>query len=281
MVKKFLILLSCLLLLSGCSSSRQEKLQGYIEGRFNYLASNYAGIVIKLLVQRGSTVKAGQPLAVLDTEPQKAALNAANENLRQAKAQYAQIKANLTLAELTLARYIELRKKQAIPQQSVDTAKANYDATKAQLNAANANLLAMQANVSQAQWSYSQKMIIAPLNGKIFDNYYEIGDLVPTNHPVFGLLAPENIYLVFFIPEPLLSKIKIGDKIQFACDGCKQVFSATIRFISPNTEYTPPIIYSHASRQKLVYRVEAAMVPEIAKELHPGQPVDITLFFNH
>lgn len=278
MLKK-LILIICILTLTGCSSSRHEKLQGYIEGRFNYLASNYAGIIVKLLVKRGATVNAGQPLAILDTEPQKAALNAANENLRQAQAQYAQIKANLTLAELTFSRYLELRKKQAIPQQSVDTAKANRDATQAQLNAANANLLAMQANVSQAKWSYGQKIITAPLNGKIFDNYYELGDLVPANSPVFGLLAPENVYLVFFIPEPLLSQIKVDDKVQFSCDGCKNFFSATIRFISPNTEYTPPVIYSHDSRQKLVYRVEASVLPKIASQLHPGQPVDVDVSF--
>jgi len=280
MVKK-LILIICALMLASCSSSRHEKLQGYIEGRFNYLASNYAGIVIKLLEKRGNTVKAGQPLAVLDTEPQKAALDAANENLRQAQAQYTQIKANLTLAEVTLSRYIELGKRHAIPQQSIDTAKANRDATLAQLNAANANLLAMRANVSQAKWSYGQKLIIAPLNGKIFDNYYEVGDLVPANYPVFGLLAPENVYLAFFIPEPLLAQISVGEKVQFSCDHCKTNWSATIRFISPNTEYTPPVIYSHDSRQKLVYRVEAAIAPELTSKLHPGQPVDIDITLNN
>lgn len=191
---KNLILTLCTLLLAACSNPHHEKLQGYIEGRFSYLASNYPGVITKLLVQRGDTVKSGQSLAILNTEP-----------------------------------------------------------------------------------TSDQKIITAPQAGKIFDNYYQLGELVPANAPIFGLLAPANVYLVFFVPEPLLSKLKTDTPIQFSCDGCQQFFAATIRFISPNTEYTPPILYSHDSRQKLVYRVEASVSKDIAKLLHPGQPADVEL----
>ncbi len=48
-----------------------------------------------------------------------------------------------------------------------------------------------------------------------------------------------------------------------------------ISFISPDAEYTPPVIYSREMRAKLVYLVEAK--PRAPDALRPGQPVDVTL----
>ena len=44
-------------------------------------------------------------------------------------------------------------------------------------------------------------------------------------------------------------------------------------FRSPQAEFTPPVIYSRESRDKLVFLVEAA--PDRPRELAPGQPVDV------
>ena len=52
---------------------------------------------------------------------------------------------------------------------------------------------------------------------------------------------------------------------------------ASINYLSPRPEYTPPILYNRANRAKLVFMVEAVFDPAIARDLHPGQPVDVTL----
>ena len=60
------------------------------------------------------------------------------------------------------------------------------------------------------------------------------------------------------------------------CDGCAQGLAATVTFIAPQPEYTPPVIYSESNREKLVYLIEAHPPPDQA--LHcssPGQPVDV------
>jgi HlyD family secretion protein len=49
----------------------------------------------------------------------------------------------------------------------------------------------------------------------------------------------------------------------------------TISFISPQAEYTPPLIYSETTKAKLVYRIEARPRPEQAPLLNPGQPVEV------
>ena len=60
-----------------------------------------------------------------------------------------------------------------------------------------------------------------------------------------------------------------------ACDGCPADLSATISFISPQAEYTPPLIYSESSNAKLVFLVEARPPLNQAAKLNPGEPMEV------
>ena len=74
------------------------------------------------------------------------------------------------------------------------------------------------------------------------------------------------------MPEQSLAAYRIGSVVRFACDGCASGLSARITFVSPRPEFTPPIIYSRETRDRLVYMVEARP----SARLNPGQPVDVT-----
>ncbi|HXH03979.1 MAG TPA: secretion protein HlyD, partial [Candidatus Competibacteraceae bacterium] len=52
---------------------------------------------------------------------------------------------------------------------------------------------------------------------------------------------------------------------------------ATISFIAPQAELTPPVIYSRDNRRRLVFLVEARPTAADALRLQPGQPVDVEL----
>ena len=95
--------------------------------------------------------------------------------------------------------------------------------------------------------------------------------------PVVSILVPEQIKLVFFVTEPELSQIKIGENIKFKIDGVKTLYDAKISFISNIAEYTSPIIYSEQSRKDLVYKIEGKINLSSAQKWHPGQPVSIVL----
>ena len=60
-------------------------------------------------------------------------------------------------------------------------------------------------------------------------------------------------------------------------DGRPEPFAAAVSYVASNAEYTPPVIYSNETRSKLVFMVEARPEPGIAAELHPGQPVSVSL----
>ena len=93
--------------------------------------------------------------------------------------------------------------------------------------------------------------------------------------PVVSLLPPQNILVRFFVPEAVLSSVHRGDQLALLCDGCPRDLAATISFVSPQAEYTPPVIYSQSSRAKLVYLIEARPSPVQAALLNPGQPIEV------
>lgn len=306
------IIIACFLL--GCSNEDNNKSQGYIEGRYTYIASSVSGHVKERLVSRGSNVKSGDKLFVLDPEPQEAALQEAEKNLiaekeklinlekgsrdtilNSIRAQVDQAKADLALAKLTLKRRAHLVKTGAVSQAQYDDAQTDYqvkakalaklqsDLAEAELGARRhvireqaARVQASEATIKKLSWELSQKTAYAPVNGVVFDTFFKKGEFVPAGQAILAMLAPKNIYLIFYVPEPLLSSIKVGQQVTMNCDGCKSQ-TATIYFISPNEEYTPPVIFTKTSRHKLVYRVEAKIPTNEAANFHPGQPIDVTL----
>ena len=89
-----------------------------------------------------------------------------------------------------------------------------------------------------------------------------------------SLLPPENVKLRFFVPQSQIAQLQMGQSITATCDGCGEHITAKITFIATEAEFTPPVIYSVESRQKLVFMVEAKTdTPDT--RLKPGLPVDV------
>lgn len=88
-------------------------------------------------------------------------------------------------------------------------------------------------------------------------------------------MPPENIFVRFFVPELALSRIHQGDEVVVLCDNCPTDMIATVSFIAPQAEFTPPVIYSELTRDKLVFQAEARPRPSQASLLNPGQPVTV------
>jgi HlyD family secretion protein len=144
-----------------------------------------------------------------------------------------------------------------------------------QVIAAEAEVRAREAAVARAEWELGQKRQQAPKSGLVFDTLYREGEWVPAGRPVVVLLPPENIKVRAFVPEKRLGTIHPGDDAQVAVDGVPKAFSGKVSYISPRAEYTPPVIYSQESREKLVFMVEVVFDPQSAADLNPGQPVDV------
>lgn len=277
-INRYIRIIVCILIatfLVSCSRS-ENKAQGYIEGRYTYMATPVSGVLKQLLVSRGTRVKQGQTLFMLEQRPESDAYQAALENYQQAIASRDQVTANLAYAKLTFERNKVLVPKRAIEQSALDNARANFDATTAQLAGASANIAAAEATLAQADWTQAQKIVYAPVDAIVFDTYYRLGEYTEAGKAILSLLAPADIKVIFYISERELGGIQLNDKVSVHCDACEKIYTGRVSFISPSAEYTPPVIYSTETNEKLVYRIEAEFTPQEAYYLHPGQPVLVT-----
>jgi len=102
----------------------------------------------------------------------------------------------------------------------------------------------------------------------------EPGEWAAANQPVVALIPDDRVKVRFFAPQRDLARYPVGQRITFTCDGCARRLSATIDYVSPRPEFTPPIIYSRESRDRMVFLIEAR--PDTPRTLSPGQPVDVT-----
>lgn len=264
-----------LLGVTGCSRPTHQA-QGYIEGRYTYMATPVSGVLKELRASRGKPVKQGEVLFVLEERPESDIYAAAIENLNQSKSARDAIAANLAYAKLTFQRHQELLPKKAVSQAQLDNARAIFNALTAQLSQANATIASTAETLAQTKWTKDQKVVSAPYDAIVFDTYYRLGEYTVANQAVLSLLAPSNIKAIFYVSETVLGSLKLGDKISVECHGCSQVYDGHISFISPSAEYTPPVIYSNETTEKLIYRIEAEFSKEVAAQLHPGQPVIVS-----
>ena len=311
------VVVAALGIVPGCRRAAPNEVQGYVEGEFVYVASPQAGRLDELNVERGKQVKAGDPLFRLESEPEQAARDEAQRRLDQARAgledlkkgkrpteiesveaQLRQAQDAATLSREEFSRQEKLFAAGASTQQNLDRARAARDQDRQrvaqlqaelktaqlgsrsdQIAAAEANVRALEAALAKADWALSQKRQTAPQAGLVFDTLYRPGEWVAAGRPVVTLLPPQNIKVRAFVSQTRIATLHVGDRVQITVDGRLEPLIGTVSFISPQAEYTPPVIYSRESRDKLVFMIEAVFDPKTAAGLHPGQPVDVQFGF--
>ena len=288
--------------------------QGYAEADFVKVGPTQAGLLTAVLVSRGDQVASGALLFTQDEIDDRAASEQATQMLAQAAKQLAnlleggkpteieQAGANLTDAQSTLVRTTaDLARGEALlvtgfaTKQNVDllradnrSAQAKVDALRAALDQSRAPLgrdrevdaqraavAAARAVLAQAEWRLAQRRVVAPTGAVVADVIAFPGEAIATGAPVISLLPPGNIFVRFFVPEAALATLHLGDPLALACTSCPADLSFTLSFISPQAEYTPPLIYSESSKTKLVFLVEARPRPGQAAGLNPGEPIEV------
>lgn len=309
------LLLFTVALVAGCARRAPTGYQGYFEGEFIYVASPIGGRLEKLTVVKGARVEPGAPLFTLERAAEIAAQQQAAEQLRSAQARLEDLKkgsrpselaalsarleqarAAAELSKIELTRQEALFKSQTNPASDYDRARLmheqnlrNVDELAAQLEtarlggrpdalaAAAADVSAAAAAKEKADWSVEQKAQAAPRAGLVYDTLYREGEFAAAGAPVVALLPPENLKVRFFVPESDFAALKAGARVRVTVTGRAEPIEGRISFLSPQPEYTPPVLYNRDNRAKLVFMVEAVFAGDAARDLHPGQPANITL----
>lgn len=286
-------------------------LSGYIEGDPLYLSAPVSGAVAKVAVVQGQRVAEGAPLFAMDPEPQAAVTARAAAAVAQAQAQAEDLQKGQRPAELSVfdaqraaaqAQLGEARaefNRVAVLARKGIYAPARLDQARAAYQTAQANLVAVerqrdvgtlgarpdQVRAAQLQTAQAQQSLAeassrlgdlsprAPSAARVEEVFFQTGEWAAANQPVVSLLPDSRIKVRFFVPQGQLSAYRPGRTVRFSCDGCAGGLTARIAYVSPRPEYTPPVIYSRKTRDRMVFLVEA--VPAHPERLAPGQPVDV------
>jgi RND family efflux transporter MFP subunit len=152
----------------------------------------------------GSPVKAGQVLATIDAPD-------LDQQLSQAKATLASVKANEQIATLTANRHNILLQKQIVAQQLADQTTADAAAKKAVVDA-------NEANVKQLEAMQSFKTLSAPFDGVVTARNVELGMLINSGgsgQPLFEVSDLHRVRIFVQVPQSFSAGLKPGVKAKF------------------------------------------------------------------
>lgn len=286
---------------------------GYVEGEYVLVAPVATAQIDHLAVARGDRVAAGALLVEMERQDAEIALSEATAALAQAESQLANLREGrrpeeIRVIEATLAsaraqadeadraadRLRNLAARGAATATQADDAEtaavvararvaeaeaslsvARLPARPQEIAAAEAAVAGATAARDRADWALGKRRLTAPTDGTIYDVIRTEGELAGPSTPVLSMLPDGAVKLRLYVPQDAISRITQGSTLTVNCDGCAPGLSASVTYVADAPEFTPPVIYSLQSRQKLVYLIEAR--PEDAPGLKPGQIVDVSL----
>lgn len=166
------------------------------------VAPQVAGVVKEVLFESSTDVMAGAPLVALDTSVEQADLASALASQREADVAY--------------QRQADLIRRNVTSEANLDTAKAKRDTT--------------AAAVKKIEAVIAQKNIVAPFAGRVGIRKVEKGQFVSPGMAMVSLQQLDPIRADFPMPENLIGKLKVGQKIEATVDAYpNQIFRGEIQ----------------------------------------------------
>ena len=240
-------------------------------------APKIAGPLKKLLVDIGDKVKPGQLIALIDDAEYRQGVVEARAELDVAKAQVAEGRSLLAVAQRDLDRVQSLRDKKVQSEAEFDGAKAKYAAANAKHQVALAKVAQMEASLKAAEVRLSYTKILASWESKnpneervVGERFANEGAMLASNAPIVSILDLDPVTAVIHIIERDYSKIRIGQEGVLTTDAFPgKVFTGKVMRVAP--------LLKETSRQA---RVEME-VPNPGQPLKPGMFVRARIEFAH
>jgi RND family efflux transporter MFP subunit len=150
------------------------------------LAFRLSGEVVKLTVNEGDHVKAGQLIAMIDQRDYFAAV-------ADYQAQLVGAYSILKEAKLNIERNTKLLQKKIISQSSFDTAQSNYDSSRARV-------LSLEQTLRRARLNLQYTELVAPFDGVVAKKHISNHEFVQAREPIVDLedISPENVWVRAF-----------------------------------------------------------------------------------
>ncbi len=277
----------------GCKKEKEKNFLGsaVVESTTITPSTTVGGELIQMNVEEGSFVKAGQMIALVDTIPiylKFQEIEAAEFQLREERTSFyseqASLKENIKGVKRELDRVSGLVIKGAVPAQKKDQFETQYKSLNHKLNSTTHKIKSLNGQTKnlaskKEQLLYQLKncKIHSPFDGMVLTVYKRRGEIIGPGSPVVEIGRYDTMKVDFFIPQTILSEIKIGSSINVRCDtgGDNPILlKGYISWINSEAEFSPENIQTRESRNGLVFRIRA-LVPNADNVLKRGLPVEV------
>ncbi|MDM9628070.1 efflux RND transporter periplasmic adaptor subunit [Rhizobium sp. S152] len=211
------------------------------------ISSELSGTVRDVNVDYNSDVKAGEVLAVLDTNKLEADVKSSRAKLASAKANVVKAIADMQSADTSYQRYRNLVQSNVSTQQSLEDARFKYESAVATKDINEATVLSSEADLQLAEVNLAKAKIVSPVDGVILTRSVDPGATVAASlsAPVLFVIAGDlkQMELQVDVDEADVGQIAVGQKATFTVDAYPdRTFPAEIRQIRFASETTNNVV---------------------------------------
>jgi HlyD family secretion protein len=299
--------------LGACSRSDDIiKATGTIELDEVDVSSLVGGRIVRLYVDEGDSVRAGDTLAVLDRGEVVAAVDAQSAEAQRAVAQLQDVQsgprtqeidaaraalavasADSEAAETEYRRTAELFARDVVSAADRDRARTARDAAVAKRDQAREQLRLLEAGARRSQIAAAARgadaaraqlaasrsrarelVLTAPSAGVVLLRNFRAGEIANAGQPVVTLGDPDRLWMRVYVSAPQLARLKLGQSVEVTVRGLPQKFRGRIVEIATEAEFTPRAALTEEERANLVFGVKVRLDPS-GGTLKAGLPADV------
>lgn len=289
------------------------RLYGNVDIRQVDLSFRVPGKIADVRVDEGDRVKVGEVLAALDAKPYRDALAKAeaerdvalatmnkyhagfrSEDIAQARAQVAQLEAQVANARRLAKRRSALLHDAAVSIEESESSSFSRDALVAELRkarkaldlqlagyraediaGAEASYRSAKASVDKAMTDLADTEIVCPSDGRVLSRVREPGAIAAAGATVLVVSLDKPVWVRAYVPEPSLGDVHLGMAVRVFTDSRPdKPYLGRVGFLSPVAEFTPKNVETEALRTDLVYRLRI-VIDKPDDGLRQGMPVTV------
>lgn len=270
-----------ILSLGSCDQSKEDfDASGTFEAVETIISAEVSGKILRLDIEEGQEVKAGQVLGYIDSaqlhlqrlqlEQNKKAILSGKPH---PKIQTGALREQLVTARNERERMANLVVGGVATQKQLDDAEAHIATLEAQISAQESTLntgnlsIDEQARLVEIQLQevkdrLERSLITNPVNGTVLSKYAEPHEMTGFGRPIYKVADLSTMTLRAYITGDQLSQVKLNQAVQVFTDGADGKYretGGTVTWINDKAEFTPKSIHTKNERANLVYAIKVSV----------------------
>lgn len=196
----------------------------------------------------------------------RAELDSARKRLKRSQNLAVEGAAPLQQLDDDRARVLSAEAAVSAAQAQVAAARAGIEAAKSQVVESQSVIEAAKATVARLQADINDSELKAPVDGRVQYRVAELGEVLSAGGRVLNMVDLSDVYMTFFLPTEAAGRVALGSDVRLVLDAAPNyVIPAKASFVSSVAQFTPKTVETESERLKLMFRVRAAIDPELLK----------------